>query len=87
MKADLMLTFHGQDFRISAKNYSLANSSNIHLVDELPLYTGLARNISHDALMHAANLITTIGAPESFINQAHFLVKTILALEALSGSG
>ena len=85
-KTDVALQYNGEKYRISAKNYKLKDSR-ISLVHDISLLTGLMRNLNTDTLNHALNMTVTHGADKRQAETAHEAIKTILAIEALTGLG
>ena len=85
-KTDVNLQYNGEKYRISAKNYKLKDTR-ISLVNNMSLLTGLMRNISTNALNHALNMTITHGVDKSIAQRAHEAIKTILAIQALTGLG
>ena len=85
-KTDVDLQYNGEKYKISAKNYKLKDTR-ISLVKNISLLTSLMRSISTDALNHALNMTITHGVDKSVSQRAHEAIKTILAIQALTGLG
>ena len=84
-KTDVQLTYNGEKYSVSAKNYSLKNDNRIGLVSSFSMDSGLMRNIGADATNHALNLIFAHGSEDGVRATAHTYIKTILAVEGLTG--
>lgn len=87
-KTDVRLTYQDEQYKISAKNYRLASNNSIHLVQSLPLLTGLLRNTSNDFMNHSLNLLLSLGeegARAADRKETENIMKTILVIEALTG--
>lgn len=83
-KTDVQLTYNGEKYNISAKNYTLKDPR-VTLVHGLSPLTGLLRNIETESVNHALNQIFAHGVPQDVSDNAHRQIKTILAIEALTG--
>lgn len=87
-KTDVTLTYQDEQYKVSAKNYRLASNNSIHLVQSLPLLTGLLRNTSNDFMNHSLNLLLSLGeegARAADRKETENIMKTILVIEALTG--
>ena len=87
-KTDVTLTYQDEQYKISAKNYRLASNNSIHLVQSLPLLTGLLRNTSTDFMNHSLNLLLSLGEEGARVadrKETENIMKTILVIEALTG--
>lgn len=87
-KTDVTLTYQDEQYKISAKNYRLASNNSIHLVQSLPLLTGLLRNTSNDFMNHSLNLLLSLGeegARAADRKETENIMKIILVIEALTG--
>lgn len=87
-KMDVNLQYQEEQFRISAKNYSLDKFTNIHLVQETPLLTSLMRNVSNDFINHSMNILLAKQGDSNQKNlqkNANCAIKDILKIEALTG--
>lgn len=85
-KMDVSLTYRGEEYRISAKNYKLSNFTNIHLVSSRPLLMMLLGNSDISFINNALNMLVSSGAPTSAQETAYSAMKTIAAIDGLMGS-
>lgn len=85
-KMDVRLTYDGEEYRISAKNYSLDKFLNIHLVQGRPLLMILLGNLDITTINHILNIICSSGSPKSIQQIGYDVLKDIIGIDALVGN-
>ena len=88
-KADVILNWNGDQLNISAKNYSLQNYKNIHIVSGISLFS-LIMNEDSSFINHWLNTVTvnknkTNTLPH--IQLAHQAMKATILVKGLTGQG
>ena len=85
-KLDVALSFDGEMYNITAKNYANILARDIHIVSGTPLLSMLLGN-DPDFVNHYLNITATVPGDTSHITLAHEAMKLTILLRALTGIG
>lgn len=90
MKMDVNLIYNNENFRISAKNYSMLKDSAVHIISSSPFLNILQKNTSANFINHYLNILVSrdnrfAKRNNADLQKAHELAKTMIIIEGLTG--